>query len=208
MVRSALVLAIGCGQPQAPASETLYKIRALYAGVSYFRGSAGRLPSSLSEVCDTNPRWCRLEPSDRWTRDWGTSILYRPVGNEYVLVSAGRDLRFATSDDLTLDSGLDRQWAELMAGCYTLSRRIRGAPWQSFRLSTEMTVSGAYRLEQPNKPTTDSAQRVEWYPIRSDSAMFRWIRIDRGTILGARATDGGFEIRAGGTSVAARKGLC
>lgn len=75
--------------------DTINNCKNIVAALNHYKKGKNSYPINLSEVIDQNPL---LSKADQW----GNSYQYQAKenGNHFILVSAGQDKKFNTSDDL------------------------------------------------------------------------------------------------------------
>ncbi len=193
----------------SPRSDSAFKLRAVHAGVAFYKAERGVLPPDLRTVCATNSSWCRLRPADEWILDeYGTPIRYVTHPDGYVLSAAGLDRHFGTRDDLDFDSREDWRRAQRMSGCYQLTPRIARLDSDTLELGESISRSGGYVIRAPIAIGTDTASHAEWYPVADDAFVASWVGAERGISLTARVTAGGLEGRVGDRTIGGRKVTC
>lgn len=199
----------GCTGLDSRTSQTEYSLRAMDAGVFFFHSTRGRLPEKLGDVCDAEPRWCALSPTDVWTSDgWGTPIRYGRSNESYVLVSAGRDRTFETADDISFDAALNRSWAARISGCYVTAENLPRLRADTVKLLPDVAPGGGYHVQHPRELDGYPAYLAKWYPLSADSFLVTWVHADRGITLRGRVSGSELVGRIGGRSVAGRKVNC
>jgi hypothetical protein len=195
----ATALLFACAQSDP---DPWFKLRALHAGVAEFQARNGALPARLEDVCEQDPTVCRLDAAERWIRDqWGTPIRYSKLDSTYQLSSAGADRTFDTRDDMVFSAARDLEIASNLAGCYRIAPSVGALDSDRLHLTTMIARSGGYVVQSPRSVRGDSAFIAEWYPLRADSLLARWIRIDQGVTLRARVVDGRLRGRVGSRTV-------
>ena len=189
--------------------QTLYTLRATHAGLVFYKGASGKLPTQLRGVCDREPSWCTSDDPDRWFRDgWSTPIRYSPRDSEYVLTSAGPDRRFETKDDIIFDSAIDWQRATALSGCYVLSQTLSRLGTDTLRFSTHIAKLAGYAIDWPLLVDSTEAFYAVWHPGPSDSIYAAWIHVHNGLSLSGTVVDGKLTASTGTQRVTGRKQKC
>jgi hypothetical protein len=86
--------------------DTRTDCRQMTRALDHFYERTARYPANLAELIGKSPL------RQGWKRDgWGKAYRYSTAtgGTSYLLISAGRDGRFNTGDDLTFYNGPDRR---------------------------------------------------------------------------------------------------
>lgn len=125
MPASTIVEASGADARSGDVLTTQARVDALIlAAEAYCRLNGGRYPQSLDAMASPPERFtsamrnCRLSPESYFDA-WSRPIFYGVIEERLVIRSAGVDGRFATADDISIPTELDRYVEEfsIAAGC-------------------------------------------------------------------------------------------
>ena len=157
-----------------PGALTTGYLRDLQKGLLTFRDSAGLYPASLAPLCPyDDDQKCWFSRSVHLKDGWGRPFTYNQSAGHFVLRSAGRDGAFGTSDDLVLDSAVERAVQTRTAGCYAVAMAPGTMKWLTRLRLLADTLRPAYSPIAPDPPLP--YRSAFWEVSGPDSIALWWV---------------------------------